>query len=305
MIVNVFLLLGIIGLGAVVAGGSAATDDGITEKTLIEGDRSLKIAVINIEGVIESEMSDLVRRQINRAENDSNVKALIVRISSPGGAVSSSDQIHYYISRFKKHTHKPVLAFMQSIAASGGYYAAVACDEIMAEPTVITGSIGVIMNHLVIKNLLEEKLGIAPVTLKSGKRKDWPSMFNETTEEEKQYLMDRIISPAYDRFVELVAEGRQTVLSEDQIRQLADGSIYTAREAMDKKLIDSVGYFDEAVYKAEQMAQISGAKVVSYEELFSFWSLMGAQGKAKINLETQILEKLAAPRVLYLWDGKR
>ena len=175
----------------------------------------------------------------------------------------------------------------------------------MAEPTVITGSIGVIMNHLVLKDLLEDKLGITPVTLKSGKRKDWPSMFNETTEEEKQYLMDRIITPAYDRFVMLVAEGRKSVLTETEIRELADGSIYTAQEALDRKLIDAVGYFDQAVAKAEQMAQISNAQVVTYEELFTFWSLMGAKSQSNINIEAEILEKLAAPRILYLWDGKQ
>jgi len=302
---NVFLFLGIIGLGAIVAGGSTAADDGLVEKTLIDGQRTQKIAVINIEGVIESGMSEWVQRQIKTAERDASVKALIVRISSPGGDVASSDQIHYYISQFKKHTGKPVLAFMQSIAASGGYYSAVACDKIMAEPTVITGSIGVIMNHLVLKDLLEEKLGISPVTLKSGKRKDWPSMFNETTDEEKQYLMDRIVTPAFDRFVTLVTEGRQEVLTEAEVRELADGGIYSAPEAVDNKLIDAMGYFEEAVHATEQLAQISNAQVVTYEELFSFWSLMGAQAQSKINIEAEILEKLAAPRVMYLWDGKK
>ncbi|MHC4883384.1 MAG: signal peptide peptidase SppA [Planctomycetota bacterium] len=305
ILANGFMLLAMIGMGAVLAGGSGAADNGLVEKVLIDGHRANKIAVINIQGVIDGEMSEWVQKQVQTAEDDDAVKALIVRIDSPGGGVSSSDQIHYYINRFKEHTGKPVLAFMQSIAASGGYYSAVACDAIMAEPTVITGSIGVIMNHLVIKDLLEEKLGINPVTLKSGERKDWPSMFNETTDEEKQYLMDQVITPAYDRFVDLVAEGRKNVLAEEQIRELADGSIYTAQQAVENKLIDSVGYFDHAVSKAEQMANISDARVVTYEELFSFWSLMGAQSKAKINLEAEILEKLAAPRILYLWDGKR
>lgn len=305
ILANGVMLLAMLGMSVIVAGAGTGKDDGVIEKVLIEGERTKKIAVINIEGVIEGEMSQWVKEQIETAENDNNVRALIVRIVSPGGAVSSSDQIHYYISRFKERTNKPVLAFMQSIAASGGYYSAVACDEIMAEPTVITGSIGVIMNHLVIKGLLEEKLGINPVTIKSGPRKDWPSMFNETTEEEKQYLSEKVITPAYDRFVELVHQGRKEVLSADQIRELADGSIYTAPEAVDNKLIDTLGYFDQAVNRAEEMAQISNAKVVSYEEVFSFWSLMGAQSKSKLNLESEVLEKLAAPRLLYLWDGKR
>jgi protease-4 len=305
ILANGFMLLGMVGMGAVLAGSSASSDNGLVEKVLVDGPRANKIAVINIEGVINGEMSTWVQKQLKTAEDDSNVKALIVRIASPGGGVAASDQIHHYISQFKDHTNKPVLAFMQSVAASGGYYSAVACDSIMAEPTVITGSIGVIMNHLVIKDLLTEKLGINPVTLKSGKRKDWPSMFNETTEEEKQYLMERIITPAYDRFIKLVVQGRQGILDEEQIRELADGSIYTGQQAVDNKLVDEIGYFDDAVYKAEQMANISDAKVVTYEELFSFWTMMGAQSNAKINIEAQILEKLTAPRILYLWDGKR
>lgn len=305
IVANGIMFLAMLGMGAIIASGGGSADNGMIEKVLLDGPRTNKIAVIHIEGVIDGEMSQFVQKQIETAEKDEHVKALIVRITSPGGAVSSSDQIHYFISRFKEKTNKPVLAFMQSIAASGGYYSAVACDWIMAEPTVITGSIGVIMNHLVIKDLLREKLGIDPVTIKSGRRKDWPSMFNETTEEEKQYLMDRVITPAYDRFVELVAEGRQDVLSQEQIRELADGSIFTAQQALDEQLIDDIGYFDDAVQKAQQMANISDSKVVTYEELFSFWSIMGAQGKAKIDLEAQILEKLAAPRILYLWDGKK
>ncbi|MHC5184465.1 MAG: S49 family peptidase [Planctomycetota bacterium] len=130
-------------------------------------------------------------------------------------------------------------------------------------------------------------------------------MFNETTDEEKQYLMERVITPAYDRFVKLVAQGRQDVLTEEQIRELADGSIFTAQQAVDNQLVDALGYFDDAVIKAQEMANISDARVVTYEELFSFWSIMGAQSKTTIDLETQILEKLAAPRILYLWDGKK
>lgn len=305
ILANGVLLLGIIGLGTVAIGSSASKDNGINEKTVRDGDRTNKIAIINIEGIIDGEMSDWVRKQVKSAEDDASVKGLILRINSPGGAVSSSDQIHHYICRFKKQTQKPVLAFMQSVAASGGYYSAVACDEIMAEPTAITGSIGVIMNHLVLKQLLEEKLGINPVTLKSGEKKDWPSMFNETTDEEKQYLHDRLIDPAYDRFVELVARGRQNVLDPEQIKSLADGSIYTAQQALDEKLIDAIGYLEEAIYKIEQMAQVSNAKVVTYEELFTFWSIMGAQSKTSFSLDAEILEELAAPKLLYLWDGKQ
>jgi len=305
ILLNGILLIAVFGM-AVLAGGSglSSRDDGLTEALLFRGDRSKKIAILTIQGVIDDRQAELFRRQIERAGVDDTVKALMVRIISPGGGVASSDQIHYFITRYKEQTGKPVLAFMQNMAASGGYYAAVACDQIIAEPTVITGSIGVIMNHLVIKDLLEEKLGINPVTIKSGKRKDWPSMFNETTDEEKQYLMDRILMPAYDRFVDLVAEGRSEVLTEMEVMALADGSIFTAPEALDKKLIDKIGYIDEAVAMAQEMAGISNAAVVQYEELFSFWSVLGAENKKQISLDSEILEKLTAPKLMYLWDGR-
>lgn len=306
ILVNGILLVAVFGMGAVMAGGGgiSSKEDGLVENVLFEGTRNKKIAVLTIEGIIDDRQADWFRRQIEHAEEDTNVRGIMVRIISPGGAVSSSDQIHYYISRYKERTGKPVLAFMQSVAASGGYYSAVACDKIMAEPTVITGSIGVIMNHLVIQDLLEQKLGVNPVTLKSGKHKDWPSMFTQTTDEEKQYLMEKVVMPAFDRFVALVQEGRRDALTKAEVVSLADGSIFTAPEALEKKLIDKIGYIDDAVTMAQQMADISDASVVQYEELFSFWSLLGAQSQKQIGLDTQLLEKLAAPKLLYLWDGK-
>lgn len=305
ILANGVMLLIMLGMGfAILEGTSVSGNDGIVETVLMDGARDRKIAVINLQGVIDGQMSNWVGQQIDHAEADSNVRAIILRIDSPGGEVGASDQIHYYISRFKNRTRKPVLAFMQSVAASGGYYAAVSCDQIMAEPTVITGSIGVIMNHMVIKDLLTEKLGIEPVTLKSGRRKDWPSMYTESSDEEKQYLMDRIVMPAYERFVQLVAEGRKKVLTEDEVRVLADGGIYSAPEALEEKLIDAIGYFDDAVLKAQQMAQISGVRVVTYQQEFSLFSILGVRSQG-INIDAEILEKLAAPRILYMWDGKR
>jgi protease-4 len=250
-------------------------------------------------------MSDWVSTQLEAAENDPAVKGLIVRIISPGGGVASSDQIHHAICRYKERTGQPVLAFMQSIAASGGYYSAVACDEIMAEPTVITGSIGVMMNHLVIKDLLEQKLGITPVTLKSGERKDWPSLFSETSDQQRQYLNEKLIQPAYERFVELVLEGRKEKLNEAEVRALADGSIFSAPEAMTKRLIDEVGYFDEAVDALSQKAGLTNPTVVEYEQELSVLSMLGAQTQSGLRIDTALLEKLLIPQLMYIWDGKQ
>ena len=311
LLANAVMFIGIIGMvamGSMIQTGSSSSsvEDNLREKVLVSGTKNKKIAVINVTGLIDNEMSTWVRKQIERCDGDSSVRGLIVRINSPGGMVSSSDQIHYAISKFKENSNKPVLCFMQGIAASGGYYSAVACDEIMAEPTVITGSIGVIMNFMVVKELLEEKLGINPITIKSGRRKDWPSMYNETTDEQKAYLNDKIIAPAYERFVELIVEGRKEVLNEQQIRELADGSIFSAPEAKDNNLIDEIGYLDDAVARVQKMANISGAQVVEYEEVFSVWNMLGAEAKAhkQFDIESELLEKIAAPRILYLWDGR-
>jgi len=190
---------------------------------------------------------------------------------------------------------------MQSVAASGGYYSAVACDYIMAEPTAITGSIGVIMSHIVVKDLLEQKLGIQPEVLKSGEKKDWPSMFSEMTDEQKRYINEKLINPAYERFVALVCQGRNG-LDPQQVRALADGSIYTAEEAQIKGLIDDTGYFEEAVDKAKEMAGISNARVVEFERRTTWMDVLGAQSRQSV-IDTKILEKLAIPQLLYMWDG--
>ena len=296
---NLFMFLMLVVVGSMTSGAASTEYD---EGVIFRGDHKNKIAVINIEGVIQNELGQSVREQFNAAAQDENVKAVIVRIASPGGTVSASDQIHHEISNYKLATGNPVIAFMQTVAASGGYYSAVACDEIVAEPTVITGSIGVIMNSFVLKDLLEEKLGITPVTIKSGEKKDWPSTFNEVTEEQVQYLQEKLIGPAYGRFVELIVKGREGKLTEDQIRNLADGSIFSAQEALENKLVDEIGYIESAVKKAEKMAGIYDAHVFEYKPVFSFASLMSAKTNAMFPIDRDALTHLMTPQLLYLWD---
>lgn len=307
IIANVFLLLmiiGIVGMFFSASGDLFDSQNGFVEQTLIKGSSSDKIVVVRLEGIIDSIQSRKFTKQMNAAKKDKNVKAVIVRTITPGGTVSGSDQIHNQISKFRAETGKPVVAFMQTIAASGGYYSSVACDKIVAEPTVITGSIGVIMSNLIIKDLLEEKLGIHPVVIKSGRKKDWPSMFREVDDEQRQYLMDKLINPAYERFVSLVVAGRKDVLTEEEVRELADGSIFGAEEAKANKLIDEIGYIEKAVSIAEGLANIKGARVVEYERTFSLSSLIGAEAKQKklIDADINTLHELAVPQLMYIWD---
>lgn len=303
LIGNAILFLAIIGMSVAMAVGTGGSlKEKYIENVLVDGPHSTKIAVINLEGVIDGDVAEEIKAQTEAAAEDKAVKAVILRIDSPGGTVSGSDQIHYAVTKLREQTNKPVVAFMQSVAASGGYYSAVACDMIMAEPTTITGSIGVIMNHIVIKDLLEQKLGVQSETIKSGEKKDWPSVFNQMTEEQKAYLNNKLIMPAYERFVKLVCEGRQD-LDPNQVRILADGSIYNADEALDTGLIDEIGYFDDVVAAAEELANISGARVFEYERPLSWLSSLGAESKLTL-FNTKALDKMTTPQLLYLWDGR-
>ncbi|MBW8016352.1 MAG: signal peptide peptidase SppA [Planctomycetes bacterium] len=283
---------------------------GYTEETLIKGTESNKVVVIKIESVITAQTSREFGKQMQKARADENVKALIIRTNTPGGGVAASDQINHMITKFRQETGKPVVAFMQSIATSGGYYTSVACDTIIAEPTVITGSIGVIMQVMGLQGLFEDKLGIKPVTIKSGEKKDWPNMFTEMTLEQKTYLENKVITPAYDRFVDLVFEGRKEavinagrsdVLTFEEVRGLADGSIYGAKEALEKKLIDEIGYFEDVVNKVRSLTKLSSVHVVEYSKPFSLANLMRAETKLGINIDAKLIDEVTTPRLQYLW----
>jgi protease-4 len=277
---------------------AAGQGGGFEEEIVHKGPRSSKIAVINLQGVIDDRQASEVHAQLKRARDDRSVKGMILRINSPGGTVSGSDRIYHEI---RDMTDKPVVAFMQGVAASGGYYASVACDKIVAEPTAITGSIGVIAGYLVMEELLEGKLGIKPVVVKSGKRKDWPSSFREPSEEEIEYLEKKLVNPAYERFVKVISQGRGKVLSEDEIKRLADGSIYGAEEAKREKLIDVVGYLDEAVNQAKMLAGIKRAQVIEYRRPFFLADFLGSENSSALKLDKSTLYELGTPKLMYLW----
>ncbi len=297
VLANLVLFLMLIGLLAVFATGQRGI---FTEEVIQAGPRTSKIAVITLEGIIDGEQAEDVYRQIKSARKDKRVKGLIIRINSPGGGISASDQIHNEILKYREEEDKPVVAFMEGVAASGGYYTSVACDKIIAEPTTITGSVGVIMGHFVLQKLLEEKLGIQPVIIKSGRKKDWPSPFQPLTEEQRQYIQEKLIVPFYNRFVQVVADGRPSLTLAD-VERLADGSIYGAQEALDEKLIDEIGYLDEAIEQVKSLAGIEEAQVVEYRRPFSLTSFLRSQSKSFPKLDRTTLYELSTPQLLYLW----
>ena len=300
---NIALFLLLIGtIAYFVMGGSG----GLFEEHVIQGGvHGEKIAVISISGIIDSAQVDRVQEQLRMARKDEAVQGLIVKINSPGGTISASDQIYNALRQYREKERQPVFAFMQGIAASGGYYAASGCEQIVAEPTVITGSIGVIFSNLVVQDLFENKLGIQPVVVKSGRRKDWPSSFRKPSEEELTYINDRLIEPAYERFLQVVETGRQGVLTMEEIRPLADGGIYSAQEAKDQRLVDNIGYLDDAIKLITTAAGLQNPRVVEYKEMFRLVDLLGVHAKAAagFKLDRRTLDELTTPEILYMWKG--
>jgi protease-4 len=297
---NIVLILMLIGVIAIFATGQSGLLD---EEVIREGPARSKIAMISVQGVIYGESASDVYRQLKIVRQDKHVKAVIVRVNSPGGTISASDQIYKEITKYREEEKIPVVAFMQGVAASGGYYASVACDQIIAEPTTITGSIGVISWYLVVQELLEDKLGIMPVTIKSGKKKDWPSSFRKPEPEEIQYMRDKVITPALERFIEVIGEGRKAKLTIEEIRKLADGGIFGAKEAKEEKLIDDIGYLDEAIELAKSEAKIDKARVVQYRKPFSFADFFRYRKPNLLNLNKATLYELGTPQILYLWSA--
>lgn len=245
----------------------------LQEVVLVPGPAREKILVVDLEGTItESGGQSLFSRQRNpmaevyarleRAAADPDVKAVILRLDTPGGEVTASDVIYHQILRFKERTGKPVLGLMMGLAASGGYYVASASDFIMAHPTTLTGSIGVISIFPDIHGLMG-KVGVKVTIIKSGENKDAGSPFRDMTEEEER-IFQGIIDEYYEGFLSVVAAGRKDRIPREELRRIADGRVYTAPQALRLGLIDAVGYFDDALAKTLELAGLKAARVVGY-----------------------------------------
>jgi protease-4 len=199
-----------------------------------------------------------IMKQVKRFETDDSVKAVVVRIDSPGGSVGPSQEIHDEVQRLAEK--KPVVCSLGNVAASGGFYVAVACPKIVAAPGTLTGSIGVISQFVNVKGLAE-RFDVKMETVKSGKLKDAGNPFRDMTPEDRAYwqgLIDRV----HGQFIAAVAEGRD--LDEDDVRKIADGRVLTGAEAKDLGLVDELGNFYDAVELAKTQAKLTGEPHLVY-----------------------------------------
>ena len=248
-------------------------EEKLQEVVLLPSDARDKVLMIDIDGTISSaletsffgrEKSVVARvfERLERAAADPAVKAVILRLDTPGGEVTASDIVYHEILRFKERTGRPVIGLMMSVAASGGYYIASACDVIIAHPSTLTGSIGVISIFPSVESLMA-KVGVKVNVIKSGPVKDSGSPFRDMTEDEKK-IFQGIIDEYYEGFLTVVARGRKGKIKDADLRTIADGRVYTAPQALKLGLVDGLGYFEDAFGKARDLAGIERAKLVSY-----------------------------------------
>jgi len=246
-----------LGTGVVTMGALSLAAREATPPTVSVGDA---VGVIRLDGPITSDAGayiatptitpESVEELLKRAAANPGIKAVVLRVNSPGGSVVASDRIYRALLAFEK----PVVVWMSEVAASGGYYIACGGDYVIAHPDTLTGSIGVISQFLNAEELMD-KIGVEAVVITSGPRKDTGSLFRGMTEEEKA-IWEAIIDEIYGSFVEIVAEARD--LPVDEVRELADGRVYTGRQAAKAGLVDETGTLDDAVAKAAELGGIEG-----------------------------------------------
>ena len=227
-----------------------------------------RVALIRVEGVILDAQATI--GELKQYSENPLVKAIVLRIDSPGGGVVPSQEIHDAVKRVKNKSNKAVIASMGTVAASGGYYIAAATDRIIANPGSLTGSIGVIMETANVEGLLK-KIGVEGIVIKSGRFKDVGSPLRKMSEDERK-LLQSVMDDVHHQFIQAVADGRSLELSD--VEPLADGRIFTGRQAKEARLVDELGDLDDAIHIAADIAGMEGEpKVVEPRKRFSFHRL--------------------------------
>jgi protease-4 len=294
------------------------------EECLLEdnGERG-KIAVVTVNGIITdnarnqtgNNMVDVIKAQLDRAKDDDRVKAVILKVDSPGGEVMASDEINKAVADFQDKSHKPVVCSMGSLAASGGYYVSAPCRWIVANELTITGSIGVILHTWNYRGLMD-KVGLAPVIYKSGLYKDMLSGERSTNEipAEERVMVQGLIDETYQKFKNIVADGRNAAHEKNQTEghalinnwtNYADGRVLSGTQAFKYGFVDELGNFDDAVKATKKIAGITKANLIEYRERYDiseFLRLFGQSGAThdiKLDLGLE-MPKLQAGQLYFL-----
>ena len=284
------------------------------EEHTLSGQGQAKVLLVELSGFMMvgsggtgltpwSGREDMIARlseELGRAREDPDVKALVVRINSPGGAVAAADILHHLILDYKKETGAKVVASLTSVAASGGYYAALAADRIVVLPTTVTGSIGVISLRFDVSGLMG-LVGVEAEAVKSAPLKDMWSPFRPADEEERR-VMQEVVDELYDRFKDALRAGRPQ-MTEDQFKRAVTGRIFTARQALELGLADQVAYPEQAFALAKEMAGLTEARLIVYHRPGGYRESVYAKGPDPMVRPdwSDALALLSAPQFMYLW----
>jgi protease-4 len=290
------------------ASSGLATASSSWSEQIVEGSGLDRIVIIDIAGTIGAGGGGLlsggltqedILSQIKQATEDSFVKAVVLRVDSPGGGVVASNEIHAQLLKLRE-AEKRLVVSMGSTAASGGYYVATPAERIYANPDTLTGSLGVILS-LVNYEEAFEKIGVESVVYKSGELKDIGSPTRPATPEEQEVLQS-VVDDAYQGFVDVIAEGRN--MPRERVVELADGRVYTGKQALELGLVDALGNLDEAIAGAKELAGLEEATVVRYTQTDSLRSLLLArlaapEGQDPLGVKTLLEQR--GPRLEYRW----
>jgi protease-4 len=290
---------------------------GELKEVTIEGEGPGKILLVNVDGVINNQkdrtfsgntlrlgMVEKIKSIIEKAEKDDEIKALLIKINSPGGTVTASDIILHLLNTYKESSKVRIYIQVMDLAASGGYYIALAGDEIIAHPTSLIGSIGVIALKVNLQELMA-KIGVSWEIVKSGDKKDFMSPFRSFTKEERE-LFQGAIDRLHNRFVTLIAKNR-SALDISQIRPLADGRVFDAEQAKDLKLIDHIGYVGDTIHRIKSDLNNSDLKLVTYHRNNDFQGNIYTQLQKPtsfnlIKLDLGFNPNVLSPYFLYMWS---
>lgn len=310
--------LAVIGVGVIQAGCvtiNLLEPPGPVQEVQLAGSGADKVLLLDLSGVISSQDKDglvpgpnmlaAFREDLTKASKDDKVKAVVLRINSPGGTVNASDILYHELKTFKADRKIPLIVSMMDVAASGGYYTAMAADAILVHPSTVTGSIGVIMLTVNARGLLE-KVGMEANAITSGPRKDMGSPFRTMTADEKA-IFQGVIDSFYLRFLKVVEEGRPQ-LSADQIKKLADGRIYSGEQAKAAGLVDEIGYLDDAIELAKKKSGLKEARVVTYRRHGEYQNniysrVLGGSSSLSSLAEMNLISLIrgGSPQFMYMW----
>jgi protease-4 len=291
------------------------------QETQIQRDTGLfvsdKIAIIDVDGLLANRRKSgwlrggenpvsLFIEKLDKAAADESVKAVILRLNSPGGTVAATDIMYHHVLEFKQQTGKPVIACVLGLGCSGAYYIACGCDGIIAQPSSVVGNIGTIFQTFSIAGTME-KIGVKAVTIKSGELKDMASPLHDLSDEERKVL-EGIIRYHSEQFFEVVQKGREKI-DEQKMADLSDGRVFTAGQALEQGLIDKIGYLGDGIKWAKETAGIKKTRVVIYHRPSNYipnaYSSAAADADGigpLVNFELPDWLSSGEAQFLYLWQ---